>query len=498
MGKPDLEYTLNDVAFAEIQRYQKQKDRRSQKKESEWRQFALSLSKLDSVQKRVELSRLAKVYATDVAGNFNPKIYRLAKDIVPSALSVLLSPVRSIREGVEAFGKVAESVRVEGAVEKVKACAERGTIVLTPTHTSNLDSVIIGLALQQTGLPAVTYGAGKNLFTNPLLGFFMQNLGAYKVDRRLQFGLYKKTLKVYSQILIERGFHSLFFPGGTRCRSNRVESKLKLGLLGSALAAQEHQLGKANDRPVYVVPLTLNYQIVLEAESLINDHLVEDGRSAYFLENDEFGKIGKVIEFLRKTLVHQGEAVIRLGDPMDVLGHTVDTDGIGRDLRGQAVAIQDFFRSLSGEIEKNDQRNKIYTEQTGRSIARSFKENTVFMSTVMLSRAVYQAAKDRFRTDDIYRILRVSTTSDTYSFDEVLRAMDRFRSTVSTHPEFGKIDSKWDGQSSESIALQALRLFKEYHTQKVCYRVGDDLRVSSMDLIYYYQNRAAHVQEKEK
>ena len=494
---PDLEYTLNDVAFAEIQRYQKQKNRRSQKKEAEWRQFALSLSKLDTSQKVFQLNRLANIYATDVAGNFNPKIYRLAKDVVPSALSVLLSPVRSIKEGVEAFGKVAESVRVEGAVDQVKQCAQKGTIVLTPTHTSNLDSVIIGLALQQTGLPAVTYGAGKNLFTNPLLGFFMQNLGAYKVDRRLQFGLYKQTLKVYSQILIERGYHSLFFPGGTRCRSNRVESRLKLGLLGSALSAYQNQLGQRDGRPVYIVPLTLNYQIVLEAESLINDHLVEDGRSAYFLENDEFGKIGKVIEFLRKTLVHQGEAVIRLGTPLDALGHQVDEHGVGVDKRGRQVALETFFMNLNGSVDKDSQRNQVYTQQCGKAIAESFLENTVFMSTVILSRAVYQAAKERFGTKDIYRILRVSTTTEMYDFKSILRSIDSFRKHVASDGKIGSIDSKWDGQSSESIAEQALKLFEEYHTQKVCYRVGNDLRVSSMDLIYYYQSRAAHVPEVE-
>ena len=53
----------------------------------------------------------------------------------------------------------------------------------------------------------------------------MHNLGAYRVDRRLKHGLYKDVLKTYSCVLIERGYHSLFFPGGTRSRIGGVERR---------------------------------------------------------------------------------------------------------------------------------------------------------------------------------------------------------------------------------------------------------------------------------
>lgn len=56
------------------------------------------------------------------------------------------------------------------------------TMIYVPTHLSNLDSPVFAYALESAGLPPVTYGAGKNLFTNPVLSFFMRNLGAYRVD----------------------------------------------------------------------------------------------------------------------------------------------------------------------------------------------------------------------------------------------------------------------------------------------------------------------------
>src|SRR5262245_63181707 len=95
-------------------------------------------------------------------------------------------------------------IQADGEIDVVHACAERGTLIVTPTHSSNMDSPAIGLALLRAGLPPTTYGAGKNLFTNPFISFFMRNLGAYRVDRRLKFELYKDVLKEYSTVLLEK------------------------------------------------------------------------------------------------------------------------------------------------------------------------------------------------------------------------------------------------------------------------------------------------------
>src|SRR5262249_32311575 len=154
-------------------------------------------------------------------------------------IGALLSPAQTLRHLPGAFDLRALDGRVviEGPVGTVRSLAEKGTIVFVPTHLSNLDSVVFGFALERAGLPPATYGAPKTLFTNPVLSFFMHNLGAYRVDRRLKHGLYKDVLKAYSCVLIERGYHSLFFPGGTRSRSGAVEKKLKLGLAGTGVEA---------------------------------------------------------------------------------------------------------------------------------------------------------------------------------------------------------------------------------------------------------------------
>ena len=86
-------------------------------------------------------------------------------------------------------------ILVQGPREHIRRLSEIGTIVFVPTHLSNLDSVVFGFAIERAGLPPATYGAGKNLFTNPVLSYFMHNLGAYRVDRRLRHSLYKDVLR---------------------------------------------------------------------------------------------------------------------------------------------------------------------------------------------------------------------------------------------------------------------------------------------------------------
>src|SRR6202022_4555136 len=121
-------------------------------------------------------------------------------------------------------------------------------------------------------LPPFAYGAGLNLFSNPVLSFFMSRLGSYTVDRQKTNSIYKQTLKNYSTRILREGIHSIFFPGGGRSRSGAIESKVKLGLLGTGLEAQIENLksGKPNPK-IFVVPMDMSYHFVLEAGSLIED-----------------------------------------------------------------------------------------------------------------------------------------------------------------------------------------------------------------------------------
>ena len=72
---------------------------------------------------------------------------------------------------------------IRGHVAHVRDLVREGTVILAPTHVSNLDSPLLGLSLYLSQMPPFVYGAGLNLFSNPLLGWWLRRLGAYTVDR---------------------------------------------------------------------------------------------------------------------------------------------------------------------------------------------------------------------------------------------------------------------------------------------------------------------------
>jgi glycerol-3-phosphate O-acyltransferase len=493
-GDHSLEYVLNDVCFAEIRRLEASGGKKGRKALDHWRDLAGSLRSMNEGDKRAELARLVAYYGHDIVGNFDPRVYRFASDLLPSALGFLFRPISGLRDGVAALRSLDERVSVEGELEVARACAERGTLVVTPTHSSNMDSIVIGFALMRAGLPPCTYGAGKNLFTNPFISFFMRNLGAYRVDRRLRFELYKDVLKEYSTVLLEHGYHSLFFPGGTRCRSNIVEKNLKLGLLGTAITAfRNNARAGAPQRRIYVVPATINYRLVLEAETLIDDYLAEVGKNRYIITDDEFSRVGRIVEFVRKTLVHSGSVVIRFGRPIDIFGNDVTDQGDSLDHAGRPIDPQNYVRGADGEVADDDQRDAEYTRLLGARLGQAYPRETVLHGTHLVARVLYDRAAAITGTRDVYRLLRAPASELVIPAAEVVAGVEALARRIATTPAYGHLHSEFAAMTTTSVVDNALAALASYHTRPVATRHVDQIAVGDLKLLYYYQNRTHHI-----
>jgi len=493
-GEASLEYVLNDVCYAEIRRLESSGGRANRARLATWRDLAGRLLEMSDADKRAELGRLVEYYCRDVVGNFNPRVYRFASEILPPALGFLFSPIGSFREGLAAMRELDDRVSVEGELDVARACAERGTMVVTPTHSSNMDSVVIGFALMRAHLPPVTYGAGKNLFTNPFISFFMRNLGAYRVDRRLRFSLYKEVLKEYSTVLLENGYHSLFFPGGTRCRSNVIESHLKLGLLGTTVTAYKNNVrAGAPQRRLYILPCTINYRLVLEAQTLIDDYLAETGKSRYIITDDEFSRLGRIVEFVRKTLVHSGSVVIRFGRPLDPFGNDVTDDGASLDRAGRVIDPSSYVRGADGEVTDDDQRDAEYTRMLGTRLADIYPRETVFHATHLAARVLFDRIKAAAGTADIYRLLRAPSSHRAAPAAELVAGIDALARRLAADPALGRLHGQLAGKDGAAILDEAIAALRAYHTHPVVQRHGDDVTAADLKLLYYYQNRTSHV-----
>jgi glycerol-3-phosphate O-acyltransferase len=494
----DTLLTLNDACYHEIKRLTPSRKPKDVERLAEWQRLARSLSKMSEAERRERVRAQATEYGWDVAGNFNPKVYDVSSRLLPPLVTALLQPrklatlVRTPSQLVS-LDTLAERVRVEGPFEKLRKVAELGTCVFVPTHKSNMDSIVFGYALERAGLPPATYGAGKNLFTNPVLSFFMHNLGAYRVDRRLGHVLYKDVLKAYSTVLLERGYHSLFFPGGTRSRSGGVERKLKLGLMGTAFDAYARTLKDKRPRRVFFVPATINYLITLEAETLIADYLSESGKGRFIIDDDESTRIGRLAAFTRKLFAMSGSVVIRFGEPIDPFGNEVDEQGRSFDQRGREVDPATYLHDRHGNVVLDDARDAQYTRELGEQICRAFAKETVVMSTHAVAAVCFDRLRQVSQGSDLFAVLRQRDV--VVSRDELARDTVALRDRLLAEEKKGRlvVGEVLRTLSGGDIVERALSAFRGYHAESVLEPRHDGVAISDPRLLFYYQNHlAAH------
>jgi glycerol-3-phosphate O-acyltransferase len=341
-------------------------------------------------------------------------------------------------------------------------------------------------------MPPLCYGAGLNLFNNPMMSFFMHNLGAYKVDRRKKARIYKDVLKTYAGCSIEMGYHNLFFPGGTRSRSNAVEQKLKLGLLGMGLDAYVHNLRAHREQPdVFIVPCTLNYQLVLEAETLIDDHLKEVGKSRYIIDDDESTQIKRILDFVQKLFSLNSHIQIVISKPLDVFGNEVDLDGVSRDSRGREVNRQRYVQGPEGEPAFDSQRDHEYTRELARSVVSAYGRDTMLNSTNVLAHVVFALLREHNPEHDLYRLLRTGGREESLAVTEVYDRLDRELLVLRRIAGRGevRIDDTLARRDTASIVNEALAHLASYHRRPAVMRRGDRLFHEDRNLLLYYQNR---------
>jgi glycerol-3-phosphate O-acyltransferase len=499
----DPRLALSEAAFLEVKR-QQSAGTDDVVPLGEWRSLARSLARMSDTDCIWRLREIVTRYARDVAGNFDPRVYKFASRTIAPLIGLLMSPMQTMRHLGGAFDLRALDGRVvvHGPIGAIRSLTEKGTVIYVPTHLSNLDSVVFGFALERVGLSPATYGAGKNLFTNPALSFFMHNLGAYRIDRRLKHALYKEVLKAYSCVILERGYHSLFFPGGTRSRSGAVERRLKLGLAGTGVEAMARTAARGHIRKVFFVPATINYLLTLEAETLIGDFLQEEGKHRYIIEDDESAKPGRIAAFMRKLLGLDAGCVVRFSQPLDCFGNRVDDEGISYDARGHAVSPLSYLTDGEGRVCHDPSRDAQYTRELSESIVDAFSRDTVALATHLVASAAFEKLRESVMGSsrpsrgqneaaaDIFAMLR-SKDDVTVSRAALAESVERIRDRAKDLESRGRIvlGAQLARASGREILDEALRAFSGYHTTPVLEPRGSNLVLADTRLIFYYQNR---------
>lgn len=444
--------------------------------------------------------RLLEHYGREIEGHFDPQSYRLATRVLPPALALLLhgvEPTQVLRSlvdrGESLRAALDERLLISGQVERLQRLARLGTVLLVPTHQSHLDSVLVGYAIYRMGLPPFVYGAGLNLFTNPVLGQFLGRLGAYSVDRRKHNRLYLSMLMAYATVSLEQGQHHLFFPGGTRSRSGALETHLKLGLLGAAGAAYGNNLRAGKARPqVFVVPCTCSYPLVLEGQSLIEDHLRALAGGRYIPLPDEAEQWKSWAHLLRSIVGLELRVHVRIGAPLDPFGNAVDDDGISRDPRGRPLAAAAYLQRR-GQLVVDRARDAEYTRYLAQCLVKAYQRDNTIAATHLLAYAVLERQRRRRPGGDWVRFLRGLRADSCLPRQEVLHEVQLLREALLARAGRGELqlDAEVLREPAERLLTRACTTFASFHTRPALYEQGDQVYVGDENLTFFYRNRLA-------
>ncbi|WP_169791582.1 1-acyl-sn-glycerol-3-phosphate acyltransferase [Sandaracinus amylolyticus] len=494
-----LEYVLNEVAHEEVKRLESQRDDEARDSLGFWRGTMRRVGRMSESEKKETLRLICERMAWDIAGNFDPRIYQFATRAVPPLLTGVMKP-SALPEDLMTMASgthvVDEMLRTEGDIDRLKRLAKRGTLVFVPTHSSNLDSIALGYALMREGLPPVVYGAGKNLFTNPIISFFMHNLGAYRVDRRIRAALYKDVLKTYSCVMIERGYHSLFFPGGTRSRSGMLERKLKLGLAGTAIEAFSRNRVRGIARPVFFVPTTINYGLVLEAETLVEDWLKEAGKARYIIEDDEFSQLDRWLAFFRRVAQMESACVIRFGRPLDPFGNAVDDDGGSLTPDGRVIDPGTYVQ-FRGVPTIEPRRDAEYTREMGQVLVGEFERDTVLMSTQIVAHALFRRLVRATPGVDLFGRLR-HRGEVTVRRDDLAREVGQMRERLRDLASRGEVHLSELADRGDATTLidRVFAAWNGYHRRTIVIEHDGQITAEDPTMLLYYQNRLVPYAER--
>ncbi|MEO8031249.1 MAG: 1-acyl-sn-glycerol-3-phosphate acyltransferase [Gemmatimonadota bacterium] len=202
--------------------------------------------------------------------------------------------------------------RDQAALDRIP---RRDVVVYLMNHRSNADYVVVAYVLAK--VVSISYAVGEWARTWPL-EYVFKSFGSYFIRRRYREPLYHTVLERYVQLITRNGITQGIFPEGGLTRDGALRPP-KIGLLDHIVRVLDDP---TFDRDIWLVPVGINYDRVLEDRSLIQERLV-NARSlsrwqqftgvCYYL-------LGNVGRMLTGRLRRYGRVAVSFGTPVSVRG----------------------------------------------------------------------------------------------------------------------------------------------------------------------------------
>lgn len=470
------------------------------------------------------IQRIIHRYSTEIVGTFSIATFRFARLFLNNFFNRLLNAAAERWWRIlSSRNRLHERIQVYGELDAIRTLMKKGIVIVVPTHFSNIDSILVGFAMDQiVGLPSFSYGAGLNLYNSGAAAFFMNRLGAYRVDRRKKNPIYLETLKTMSMLSIVRGTNTLFFPGGTRARSGMVETRLKMGLLGTAVEAQrvlcqqvmrdakgkeqeakgegqshanstkEATEGGQNEEltKIFVVPLVMSYHFVLEAPFLIRQHLQITGKEKYIAGRSEGNSIREWLKFGWQFFAKKSDVILSFGKPMDIMGNFVDANGTSFDARNNQLDIKDYF-TTEGVVTEDLQREAEYTKLLADRIVDRFHRENIVLSSHVVAFTAFNILRANNESFDLFALLRLPPDDFIFPIENFTEAIEAVQVALFELEEKGRLKlSDVIRLSATELVEDGLRNLGVYHVRKpLLFNKKGDVESDDFSTLFYYHNR---------
>ncbi len=496
---PELVSFLNQTVYGEKLRTKTDPLKVDPPKEyGYWKKIESELSdtmREDVVSSDVHLEVLTKIvnrYAEEIVGDFKPKTFRFVRKVTTFLFKLLLNPFKSKGQGFFWGGKesVLERIKIDGPLDDIRELFDKGTVLVLPTHFSNLDSLAVGYSMDMlTGLPFFSYGAGLNLYDQELFAYFMSRIGTYKIDRRKRNPIYRKTLVQFSTVGIQEGLNSIFFPGGTRSRNGAIEGELKYGLMNTIIDSQNEFYMRNIDRKIIIVPLVISYHFVLEARSLIDQHLRKTGKENYIDRLKKKRVTMKNTRLFRRLWTRGSEVTMSFGHPIDIFGNKLDKEG--RSIKdGRVIDIRDYFRS-SGELNKDLQRNRVYSRYLADELVKSYLHENVVLTSHVAAFTTFQIFEKQYPNLDLFALLALPDDYLNIPELDLYAQIEKMQTRLRELASMGslKLSQEVDQMSPEELVKDAIKHLNSYHFYMPIGLKKGNVICEDLKLLYFYHNR---------
>jgi glycerol-3-phosphate O-acyltransferase len=178
------------------------------------------------------------------------------------------TPDRTVVKALEVlfhriFTRIYAGIEYEKSdIERLRAAAREGTLILLPSHKSHVDYLILSYIFNEQNLPLPLIAAGDNLNFFPAGGIFRRG-GAFFIRRSFRGDrLYAAVVDAYVRRLIRDGYPIELFMEGGRSRTGKLVAP-KFGLLNMLVDAAL----SVPERPSFFVPVSIGYERVIEASA---------------------------------------------------------------------------------------------------------------------------------------------------------------------------------------------------------------------------------------